>query len=281
MKSKVLILSFIFLVLSGCQHSEMSVDEEEKATEQIHINIEGTTYDNDFSTENYKKLKMKADKTIEKLVNGIVQNDYNIVFSCLSSNSVENYGVEMAKSSIKSYRVYFKGRYENLRIKFLGHDLSHFKSSGYIDYIYILYNEAFIIKKTKVRSYEDKAYIVDKYLYYPYFAERLVDSFIDGIKKQDKNKVASSLSVDIITYPVSEAEKIISEYNKTFDIITLKYNLVGVNETGDEYIFRISDSKYGKKTNHVNHIIRVMCGDGICGIENNLGPSLNEVGELN
>lgn len=99
--------------------------------------------------------------------------------------------------------------------------------------------------------------------YFSYFpnADGLIKGYVDSIKAKDAAKVASVMTVDDLFYTEEKAKKIIGIYDLFFDdlqSLRIKYN--------GNWTYSIRDS------NNNIHMISVIYGDGLIGIEDEFAP---------
>lgn len=199
----------------------------------------------------------KADLMMEAFVTAINNRDEKVIAELVEAEKRLHFGLESIKPGLDNYNEYFKGE-----------AISKFERNGQAPYmhdtfLYLLTTPKGINKEVIVNFQEKEIRIYDEVFEYSLLADRLLDRFLKSIQTRDANMLASTLNPDDLPYPVSDAEKVIINYEQKFDTSTIKYKFTSFdkNQNGFEFLL------IGQKGNRsVEHEVYVVYGDSLVGL---------------
>lgn len=271
MLAGIILMMFVF---TGCAANPIESDKNEIITQEKHTD-EVNSQKQAEKPFDKSILRKEADKKVEQYLKGIMEKDYKLLVDVMSTEQKNYYPEERARAAIKDLAMFFQN--DKISYRFEGEEQSgDFRIQAI--YKYKIFNEDGRGKTIKVISSEGQIYITgDIFLTYSHWAQKKIDRFIQTLRIEDAEKLAASLSVDDLYYPLNEAEKVIALYENKFDLLTLDYKFIGINEREDSFIYLITGEKNG---NHIEHELTIICGDGFTSIIDNWIPSNQEVGRI-
>ncbi len=203
----------------------------------------------------------QADAIIKKVVDAINKKDAAAIAPYLIR---KDQGVDLAKAAIQDYNTYFKGE-----------KVTRFERVGAAPnrpdtFLYKISNKNGLNKEIFVSFQQQEPQVYDEFLNYSYSSKGLLENFVTSIQRKDATKLARVLSPDDIDYSVTNAKKVISNYEQKFDTNTIKYRLEGLEDKTGSFIYTLYGSKGGKP---VQHKVTVIHGDGLVGLKDALIPA--------
>jgi hypothetical protein len=258
------VVIILLLALVGCEPRVQNGDGKGKVHDGAGIIV----------SENNRSKDPEKETIEAKYIRGINQNDYTLILECMDSDRDYYYGTERAKAALQDNKTYF-GQTETVKSDFIG--ASPYSNEDYIRHIYRISNKDGVSRNIEITSHEGKVFVVDLFVNYSYFVHNRVSDYIINLKGKDPVKLARALSVDDLIYSETESAKVMANYEKYFDLETIDYRFKGVNEEEKFFVYEISGTKNGEK---VSHQFRVVCGDGLCGIQDDWAPNVNNSNEV-
>lgn len=239
----------VLLLTSGCNSGKKDPGNDNKAKPETETAIT--------DINNPRSL---ADTTLSEFIKGINNNDPNLLISCIDPKQKDYYPTERTKAAVSAFKTLLGTQ---LQSKFISSRIENGENI-------FTYNITGGKKEKKIDIIvsEKQSFIRDLFLTYSYFAGLQLDNFIAALKDNNKSMLVSALSEDDKYFPESEVEKVFINYQKIFDLHTLNYQLVDFGE--DYFVYSITGTKNGKPA---EHRLKIICGDGITGIRDELVPS--------
>lgn len=176
---------------------------------------------------------------------------------------------DAVETVLNDYEAYFRGL-KIIRYEFAG-------ISPYAGQMasYWLFNGDGRYKEVYFRWDSQNGYLSrDNFLYYSEYVSRLVTAFTEALAKEDTDEIASVLTEDDLVYPKEKVPDIINNFKTIFDLKTITCRFKG-NTDGEAgqgaFIYLIRGEKNGLP---VEHEIRVVYGDGLVALRDELIPSV-------
>lgn len=123
------------------------------------------------------------------------------------------------------------------------------------------------------RHLYDELFVYDNILYYSHRAKGHLDVFVNALRENRPETIASLLTYDDYAnpYPESKAAEAIGNYGRLFDLQTVGYAFTGTEtkEVDSTLLFELQGTKGNTP---VKHSFKVSYGDGLVGIIDGLIP---------
>lgn len=179
---------------------------------------------------------------------------------------------EYAEAALDNYQVYFCGRKIEKAV-FMG-PAPFYLGQGLIYRLYASggkYKEVFLFRADagylNGRSLYDELFVSDNILYYSYRANVYLDMFVNALRENRPEEIASLLTHDDFAnpYPEFKAAEAIRNYGRLFDLLTVSYVFVGTETAGADspLLFEMRGTKgntpvrHGFKVNHGNGLVTI------------------------
>ncbi len=217
-----------------------------------------------------KEPEAIAKETVENYVKGINESNIESMIESMLPDSQNYYSQERATAALEDYK------------KLLGNEIDYDwippqnKEEIKKVFTFRLYGNN---KENLIEVFVDKeiGYVRrDIYLNYSYFVHDHINGFIEALKTKNREELSNALSVDILYFPIEYTDQVIAKYGEEFDLTTLDYQLIGVDlqYSAGKFLYVITGSKNGTLKEHP---IKVGCGDGETGIEDEWVPPDREM----
>ncbi len=205
----------------------------------------------------------KADLMMEAFVSAINNRDEKVITELVEAEKRLHFGSESIKPGLDNYNEYFKGE-----------AITKFERKGQAPYLpdtflYLLTTPKGKNKEVIVNFQEKEIRIYDEFFTYSLLANKLLDRFLKSIQSRDANRLASALNPDDLPYPVSDAEKVILNYEQKFDTATIKFKFSSFEKNQNRFKFLLTGQK---ENSSVEHEVYVIYGDALVDIHDALVP---------
>lgn len=264
-------LAVVFLLfLFGCSDSSGPARENEAGNPAAIVVY---THEDAQAADEVPIPRDAADSLIKEFAGALNAGDAAKVLDVMTWRNDGYYTVEWAKAALDNYGVYFNGG-KIEKAAFLG------PAEFHQGLIYRLYTPDGNYKEVYVNAgwldaqpLYNELFIYDNILHYSYRANGHLDVFVNALRGNRPEKIASLLTYDDYAspYPESKAAEAIGNYGQLFDLQTVRYAFIGTETKKADS--RLLYELQGTKSNTpVKHSIKVSYGDGLVGIRDDLIP---------
>ena len=222
-----------------------------------------------------------ADNFIREFAASLNAGDAVCVLEAMTWLAQEVYNtvtIEYAEAALDNYRVYLGGE-KIEKAAFMG-PAPFYLGQGLIYRLYASggkYKEVFLFRADadylNGRGLYDELFVYDNILNYSYRANVYLDMFVNALRENRPEEIASLLTHDNFAnpYPEFKAGEAIRNYGRLFDLLTVSYVFVGTETRGADspLLFELRGSKGDIPAIHG---FEVIYGDGLVTIRDELIP---------
>ncbi len=258
-KSQLFISILFSFLLLGCTQAAQVPTQKETLPPQTTTQVPDAQTSNPLTPE-------EADALIATTIRAINEKDVNFFMPYLLTR---DQNIENVKAALNHYQTYFKGdkitNFERINIEQLGETGN---KTPIKRFNYRIHNKSGISKEIAV--YQDQSIrLVEPFLLYSFYANRLVERYISAIQSQDIEQLTKIYNSEGDLFSTEELKAVIAKYKDLSKLQTLNYRLAGLNAKHQHFIYII----YGK--NGGEHEIKVLYSDGLVSLHDGFLPAKN------
>lgn len=267
------VLAALLLALTGCTGSPgtpgIPGPNDSKTLPEITV----YTHEDAQPADGVPILRDTADSFVKEFAAALNAGDAARVLEAMTWRDDGYYTVEWAEAALDNYAAYLGGE-KIEKAAYMG------PAEFHQGLVYRLYASGGNHKEIYVNAgwldggyLYDELFVYDNILYYSYRANGHLDVFVNALRENRPEKIASLLTYDDYAnpYPASKASEAIANYGHLFDLETVGYAFTGTETKGVDspLLFELQGTK---DNTPVKHSFKVSYGDMLVGIRDELIP---------
>ena len=258
-KSKIFIPILFSFLLLGCTQAAQLPTPRETLSPQTTTQVPDAQTSKSLTSE-------EADALIVATIQAINKKDIDFFIPYLLERDRTP---ENVKAALNHYHTYFKGKeitnFERLNVEKLGETGN---KTPIQRFHYQIYNKSGISQKIEI--YQDaNIRLVEPFLLYSLYANRLVERYISAIQSQEVEQLSQVINLEGEFFSKKEIKTFLAQYKDLFSLENLNYELTGLNQEHQHFVYTLS-GKDGSK-----HEIKVLYSDGLVSINDSFLPVKN------
>lgn len=249
---------FSFLVL-GCTQAAKLPSQRETSPQQTTTQVSDAQTSKPLTPE-------EADALIVTTIQAINKKDVDFFIPYLLERDRTP---ENVKAALNHYHTYFKGKeitnFERLNVEKFGKTGN---KTPIQRFHYHIYNKSGVSKKLEIYQ-DENIRLVEPFLLYSSYANRLVERYLIAIQSQKVEQLSQIVNLEGEFFSKEELKAVLAQYKDLFSLETLNYELTGLNQEHQHFIYTLSGKDGGK------HEIKVLYSDGLVSISDSFLPVKN------